>query len=611
MAGRASTAEPLPRSEVPAGDRWDVEALYASDSEWERDFERTASFAEEMSRWTGRLGESPSVLRSAIEEMLDQERLLSRLVVYASMKRDEDLSNGEYGSMFSRISSRLTEIATAHSFFRPELLSIPKARMDSWLESEELAPYVTWLGEILRYRPHTLTGPEERIVSMTHEVSRGFSTAFGQMNNVDIPARLPEVQVDEGETVRITNANLGRLLQNRERDVRKSAFTGYYEELTGNVATLAALLEGQVRSHVFYARVRDYDSALSASLFRDRVPVSVYDTLIDTVHENMPTLHGYYSLRGRVLDLEEEMHLYDSYVPVVEEAKGDYTWDEAVDLTLEAVSPLGEEYVSLLEKGLREQRWADRYENRGKRAGAYSSGCYDSFPYILHNFNGTLRSVFTLAHEAGHSMHTLLSSRAQPYHLSDYRILVAEVASTTNEMLLVDLLMRRLEDDRTRAYLVDHLLGNFRSTLYRQTMFAEFERAIHERVEAGDPMPPDWLHETYGGLVRSYHGDAFSYDDVDRLISREWARIPHFYYNFYVYKYATGLASAVDISRRILAGEEGAVESYMEFLSGGCSKPPLDLLRGAGVDLETPEPVSSALGFMAERLSDLEGMLLG
>jgi len=300
--------------------------------------------------------------------------------------------------------------------------------------------------------------------------------------------------------------------------------------------------------------------------------------------------------------------MYDINVPIVPESKADYTWDEAVNLTLEAVAPLGKDYVDALAMGF-QNRWVDRYENRGKRSGAYSGGCYDSHPYILHNFNGTLRSVFTLAHEAGHSMHSLLSRVSQPYHMSEYKIIVAEVASTTNEMLLIDLLLKRMDDKQEKAYLLDHLLGTFKSTLIRQTMFAEFEKLIHERVESGHPLTPDYLNSSYYDLTRLYHGDGFAWDDEDDFIATEWSRIPHFYYNFYVYKYATGLSSAIDISSRILSGEPGAIESFIAFLKGGSSRPPLELLKGAGVDLTTPQPVNSALHKMGSTLEKLERIL--
>ena len=595
------------RNDVPAGSRWNVEAVYASDDGWEKDFGETAAFMDSMKKWTGRLGEDPGTLKAAIEELLSQHRFLEKLFTYANMKGDEDLGNSLYSGMLSRIRSRLVEFSAAHSFFTPELMAIPEDTMNSWLETPELEPYRTWLQDILRYRSHILSEKEEVLLANTREIISGFSSAFGKLNNVDIPARLPEIKDENGNTVKLTSGNFSAFLQKKDRRVRKDAFLGFYREVKGNVATKAALLEGQVKSDIFRARTRNYNSALEASLFNDIVSVSVYDSLIQSVHNNLPVLHRYFQFRKNTLNIDSA-HMYDIGVPVVPESKADYTWDEAVNLTLEAVAPLGSEYVDTLAQGFA-NRWVDIYENKGKRSGAYSGGCYDSHPYILHNFNGTLRSVFTLAHEAGHSMHSLLSRKSQPYHMSEYKIIVAEVASTTNEMLLIDLLLKRMDDDQEKAYLLDHLLGTFKSTLVRQTMFAEFEKLIHEHVESGNPLTPDYLNSSYYDLTKLYHGDSFAWNDEDDLIAAEWSRIPHFYYNFYVYKYATGLSSAIDISSRILSGEPGAIKSFIAFLKCGSSEPPLELLKGAGVDLTTPEPVNSALKKMGNTLEELEKIL--
>lgn len=595
------------RADVPEEDKWSVEDIYRSPEEWEKDFRRTASFPREIREWSGRLGESPRSLRKALEKLLEFRRLLDRLQTYAGMKRDEDLSDSLCSGMASRVMSRSVEVGAAAAFFTPELLSIPKDTIDSWTESDDLEPYSAWLENILRYRPHTLSEKEEELLAGTGEIISGFQQAFGKLSNVDMPARMTSIEDEDGDRVRLTNGNFTVLLQKDDRRVRKDAFQGFYREIEGNVSTKAALLEGQVRSGIFLARSKKFDSALEASLFNDRVELSVYDSLIDSVHDNLPVVHRYYRLRKRMLGLEHA-HMYDVYVPIVRETRGEYSWDDAVELTLSATAPLGSDYTDALAEGF-SRRWVDRYENVGKRSGAYSGGCYDTHPYILHNFNGTLSSVFTLAHEAGHSMHSFLSRKSQPYHTSEYRILVAEVASTTNEMLLIDLLMDRLEDESARAYLLDHLLGKFRSTIVRQTMFAEFEKLIHSHVESGNSLTPDYLNRTYLELVRLYHGDSFAWDAQDRPIEAEWSRIPHFYYNFYVYKYATGLSSAVDISSRILEERPGAVKNYIEFLRGGASKPPLELLGEAGVDLTTPGPVNSALSKMEDTLEELERIL--
>jgi oligoendopeptidase F len=366
-------------------------------------------------------------------------------------------------------------------------------------------------------------------------------------------------------------------------------------------------MDGGVKSHVFHARARKFESALEASLFNDSVEVAVYDALIEAVHGALPAFYRYMDLRRRLLGLER-LHLYDVYVPAVPEVDLAYTYDKAVALVAKGIAPLGQEYVQVARQGMT-GGWVDRYENVGKRSGAYSSGCYDTMPYILLNFTGTLDSVFTLAHELGHSMHTYLSNQSQPYHLADYRILVAEVASTTNEALLNHHLLQTLDDPKVRAYLIDRYLDGFRGTLFRQTMFAEFEKMIHGMVEQGQPLTADGLDARYYELVKLYYGDSVAFDDEDAPIAYEWARIDHFFYNFYVYKYATGMASAVAIAQSILEGQEGALERYLTFLRAGGSDYPLNILRRAGVDLTTPEPVSAALAEFERLVDELEGLV--
>ena len=595
------------RSEVPREERWNLEAMYRSDGAWEEGFAATGSFAEEAGKWAGRLGESPRTLRDAIEALLAQDRLLDNLRSYASLRSDEDLSAGVYSEMLSRIVTRTTEVQTAHSFFRPELLEIPRESMDEWLTGEELAPYRVWLEEILRYRPHTLSRGEEKILAMMAEPFGCFENAFGKLTDVEVAARLPEIVDEDGSEKKLTNGNLVPTLESPDPRVRRDAFQGYYGELQGNRNTLAALLDGHFRARVARARARGYDSALEASLFHDRVGPGVYDGLIGTIHGNLDVMERFYRLKKRVLGLDE-MHIYDIYTPMVHELRKKYAYDRAIELTLEAVAPLGKDYVETLRKGL-DSGWVDRYENVGKRSGAYSGGSYDSYPYMLMNFQGTLDWVFTLAHEAGHSMHSLYSNSNQPYHMAGYRILVAEVASTTNEMLLRHLLLNRTDDSMEKAYLLDGLVNDFRSTVFRQTMFAEFEKIISERVEGGEALTPQYLDEVYYGLVKLYHGSAFDFGEIDSGIAWEWGRIPHFYYDFYVYKYATGLCSAADISSRILTGEDGAVGRYLEFLRTGGSVPPLRALEKTGIDLTRPETVGRALALLEDSVEELERIL--
>ncbi len=594
------------RSDVPIEDRWDLTSIYTSDSEWEREFNSTTDFAGDVLELSGRLGESSEILLEIIREIESRQRVIEKLFVYAHLRHDEDLSNTLYDDMHSRVVTRSTEFTTATSFFKPELLAIPPDRLEEWLRTEHLRPYGSFLEEILRYRPHTLSDEGEKLLSMSSEIASAVSNAFGKLNNVDMPARLPEIVDEEGNTVRLTNSNLIPLLQSTSRTVRKNTFDGFYNELGGNVNTFASLLDGQVKANSFYARARGYSSSIEASLFRDRVSVAVYDSLISSVHDNLPGIHRYYTLRKEILGLEK-MRMYDLQVPIMEDSRRRYTFDEAVELTLLATAPLGQEYTDTLKKGFSD-RWVDRFENESKRSGAFSSGCFDSNPYILHNYTGTLSSVFTLAHEAGHSMHSWLSNHSQPYHLADYRILLAEVASTTNEILLAGYLIENSGDRSEKAHIIDHIINGFRRTVFRQTMFAEYEKMIHEHFEHGGSLNPEYFDRTYLELVKLYHGSCFECDGS--AISKEWARIPHFYYGFYVYKYATGMASAVRIAKRILEGEENAVEDFLKFLSGGSSLPPLELLRSTGIDLETAETVDSALDYFTEQVIALEDILL-
>lgn len=595
------------REEVPAGDRWDLAALYPDDQAWEEDLRAAQELPERVEAYSGRLGESPTVLAEALETWFGANRRVERIYVYAHLAHDQDLANSHYTNFYERARSLLVRLMSSGAYMAPEILAIPDETMCAWLESEPLQPYLVWLRDLLRGKPHTLSPAEERLMAMVSEPLGALQKVYSVLKNVDLAARLPTVADEAGQERRLTHATFIELQENPDRAVRKAAFDAYYREFRGNRETIAAALDGQVKAHVFRARARKFGSALEASLFDDNVEASVYDSLISAVHEALGAFHRYVALRKRLLGLPE-MHMYDAYVSVIPEVALRYSYDGAVDLVYRGLAPLGEEYVETARRGLL-GGWADRYENVGKRSGAYSSGCYDSMPYILLNYTGTLDSVFTVAHELGHSIHSHLSNRAQPYHLADYRILVAEVASTTNESLLNHYLLEHTEDRAVRAYLVDRYLDNFRATLFRQTMFAEFEKMLHERVEGGDPLTTDWLDATYGDLVRRYFGDAVAFDEEDAPIAHEWSRVDHFFYNYYVYKYATGMAAAIAIASTLLSDGPDALERYLGFLRGGSSKYPLDLLRDAGVDLTTPEPVSAALAEFERMVGELEGLM--
>ncbi len=601
------TRLPVKRSAVEKQDTWNVSVMFATDSEWEKELQTVSKEAENLNSLQSSAVSSSRDLYKTIEAILQVNRKVEKVYTYAHMLSDQDLSDPHGNEMQQKAMDLINTLANSTSWLNPTVLSVPDAIMEEWIKETSLSKYEVWLENILRNRPYILSAPEERIMVLASDATRGFSSTFGKLNNVEIPARLPEIKDENGKSIKLSNGNLIPFLQGSNEQVRVSAFKGYYNELEGNTNTLASLLDGQVRTNIFKAKARSFSSALEASLFQDRVGKPVYESLIASVHNSLPVMHEYYQMKKRVMKIDK-MHLADIYTPTVEGIDAKYTIQQGENLTLEAIKPLGKEYTDVLSEGFA-NRWIDRYENIGKRSGAYSGGCYDSPPYMLLNFSGTLNSVFTLAHEAGHSMHSWFSRRAQPYHTSDYRILVAEVASITNEMLLANHLREESKEQNVIAYLVDSQINDFRTTLFRQTMFAEFEMLIHNQVELGGSLSADWLNKTYYNLVKLYHGDAFEYDAQDDLIKAEWARIPHFYYNFYVYKYATGMASAAAISNRIINKEKGVVESYLNFLSAGGSKPPLELLKATGVNLETETPVKEAMERLANLVSDLEKLL--
>jgi len=594
------------RRDVAQEDRWRIEVLYRSDVDWETDYQACQDMPERVGAYHGRLAESEEVLAEALRVWFEANRRIEKVWVYAHLRNDEDLGNSHYQSMMERARSTYVRLSTAGSYIAPEILVMEGSTIAAWLEGETLAPYRVWLEDLLRGKPHTLSQAEERLMSMVSEPLAALPKVFSVLKNVDLAARLPDVTDEKGEKSKLSHAFFIKSLESHDRTVRKAAFDAYYREFQGNRNTIAAALDGTVKVHVFEAKARNFSSALTAALFDDNVDPSVYEALISAVHNAFPAFYRYIDLRKRLLGLKK-LHMYDVYASAVPEVEMSYSYDEAVDLVCEALHPLGAEYVDTMRQGLL-SGWVDRYENVGKRSGAYSSGCYDSMPYILLNFTGTLDSVYTLAHELGHSMHSLYSNHAQPYHLADYRILVAEVASTTNESLLTHYLLSITDDRATRAYLIDRYLDALRGTLFRQTMFAEYEQVIHEQVEAGNPLTADYLDATYYALTQSYFGDGVAFDEQDEAIASEWSRVDHFFYDFYVYKYATGISSAIAIASDLLSDGKPALDRYLSFLKGGCSKYPLELLRNAGVDLTTQQPVNAALAEFEHLVNELEAL---
>jgi oligoendopeptidase F len=592
------------RSKVKAADTWDLAPLCETDAQWEALFQKLDKEIAGYAKFRGKLGEGAGTLAACLKFDADFDRLAERVGGYAHLKATEDQANSTYQGMVARFANLATRASQAASYIRPEILALPKAKLDDLLAAKELAPWRLVLERIIRYQPHTLSEREEEILAMQGEMAEAAKKAFRQLLDADMKFGL--VKDEKGQQVELTNATFGKLLVSPARGVRRTAFHKYYEQFTGHENTLAATLAGSIHKDVYYAKVRNFKTSLAAALFPDNVPQAVYDNLIAAVRRNLPAVHRYYDVRRRKMKLRD-IHHYDTYVPILSDLEIKRTWAQAVKLVIEALAPLGSEYCSVLEKGLTTGRWCDRYPNQGKQSGAFSSGSFDSPPYILMNYQpDVFNEVFTLAHEAGHSMHTWHSAKRQPYQYYGYVIFVAEVASTFNELLLSHHLLAHARDDRQRAYLINRELDDLRSTVVRQTMFAEFEKITHEMAEAGQPLTVQSFKDAYRKLLLDYFGPGFA---IDGELSLECLRIPHFYRAFYVYKYATGMSAAVALSQRVLGGGKKELADYLGFLSGGCSKDPLDLLRDAGVDMEKPEPVDATLAYFAKLVDELDELL--
>jgi oligoendopeptidase F len=593
----------LKHSEVPIENTWDLTLLYKSENDWEKDFASLDTFLADFNVFKGKLGDSPEVLRQAYEKSDNLDRFLEKIYVYVHLLSDEDIADSANMGKLNRVTAKFAEISGETSWFDPEILALPQELLKAYTESDELAFYRRSLEELLRDKPHTLSAPEEKILGMASDALSTPSKAFSALNNADI--KFPEVPDGKGKKVPLSHGLYSKLLENSEREIRKAAFDGMYDTFKDYRNVLTTTLDGAIKTHVLNSRIRKFDSALQASLHNDNVPQDVYDNLIGTVHNHLPVFHRYLELRRKVFGLDE-INMYDLHNPMIPECKLEVEWDEACDMVGKSLTVLGDEYSSILSKAFTD-RWIDIPECKGKRSGAYSSGCYDSVPYILMNFNGTLNHVFTLAHELGHSMHSYYSKHAQEYHYADYRIFVAEVASTTNELLLHDSLIKSSDDKKFKLYLLNHLADGIRGTVYRQTMFAEFEKMIHAQLEEGTPLTADGLSESYFNLNAKYHGPGMQ---PDQKIEMEWARIPHFYYNFYVYKYATGFSAAAALSKGILEGDQDKIDAYISFLKAGSTKDVLDILKDAGVDMTTSAPVDATMQLFASTVDELErGML--
>jgi len=599
----ATVIELPSRAEVAVEDTWDLTYLFETDDAWTESLEKLASQVERYESFKGRLADSPDVLADCLQFDSDLERICDKLSNYAYLKTTEDQTNSTYQGFLARFRNVATKASEAASFIRPELLSIEEEKINEFLTHPSLEKFKLMIERIIRYKPYTLSNREEEIIAMQGEMAGASGNAFRKLNDADL--KFGNVENEKGESIELSHSTFAQFLKSPNRDVRKNAFDQYYAQFAAHENTLAATLEGSIQRDVYYARVRGYDSAISSALFSDDVPHSVYDNLISAVRENLPAVHRYYDLRRRKMGLDD-IHHYDTYVPILSEIEMNHTWAEATEVVINSLAPLGDEYCAALKEGLT-GRWCDRYPNRNKQSGAFSYGIYDGKPYIMMNYKpDVLNDVFTLTHEAGHSMHTYYSAANQPYEYYNYSIFVAEVASTFNEQLLAKYLMENAKDDRQRAYFVNNQIDDIRATIVRQTMFAEFEKITHEMAEAGEPLTVESFQANYRELLAAYFGPEFVLDDQ---LSLECFRIPHFYRAFYVYQYATGLSAAIALSRKVLSEEKDALSKYLNFLSGGCSKMPLELLSDAGVDMRQPEPVNSALQQFAELVDQLDQLL--
>jgi len=588
------------RAEIPNEYKWRLEDLFPSDDAWEKAFAAVEETLPKISAFKGRLGQGSEQLLAALRLRDQMEEQLLRAYAYAQLRKDEDTTDSRYQQMSSRALSLVTQAYSTLAFVNPEILAIPTETLQAFLEENAaLQIYRHTLEDLIRRKPHVLSETEEELLARFTEVAQSAATIFEMINDADM--KFGTVTDEEGRPIELTKGRYIRLMESRDRRVRRDAFKTLYTSYINQRNTIAATLYASVKKDCLYAQLRHYDSSLHAALDDDNIPVAVYDNLLTSVQNHLDLMHRYVSLRKRMLGVDQ-VHMYDLYVPLVREVDMRFSYPQAQEIVKTAMAPLGADYVGVLDTAFR-SAWIDVYENAGKTSGAYSWGVYGVHPYILLNFQETLDDVFTLAHEMGHALHSYYSSRKQPFVYAGYSIFLAEIASTLNENLVAQYLLQTLEDRQQRMYIINHILEQFRTTVYRQTMFAEFERIIHARVERGEVLTADNLCSLYRELNRKYYGDEIV---LDAEIDMEWARIPHFYRSFYVYQYATGYSAAMALAKQIQDEGPSAVERYLDFLSSGSSAYPLELLKAAGVDMSTPQPIDQALGVFASLLDQLE-----
>lgn len=596
----ATSAVPK-RHELPVEYTWNLESFYANDQEWEENFKRLEEMLPDLAQLAGTIGQDAESMLDAFQQRDEANKLIEQLYVYAYLRQSENTANSHYQALFDRVSSLYVRLGSTTAFFEPEILEVSDERLNEFLGSiAELRVYEQALAELRRQRAHFRSAEIEALLAETGEMARAPEAAFEMLNNADL--KFPVIKDEDGSDVELSQGRYLRLMESKNRDVRKAAFEAMYETYGKVLNTTGSLLAGHIRTHIFYAKARNYSSSIEAALDPDAIPLTVYTNLIDTINANLHHMHRYMRLRKRLLKLDE-LHMYDIYVPLIGDVQAKYTYDQAREMMVAGMAPLGKDYTSAMSHGLYDGRWVDVYENEGKRSGAFSYGAYTSQPYILMNYQDNVESMFTLAHELGHSMHSFYTRRAQPYTYGHYTLFVAEVASTLNEALVVEHMLQTTDDRNLQLYLINHRIEDFRRTMFRQVMFAEFEYEIHKRIEAGEALTPESFSELYYDLNKRYHGpDVVS----DELIALEWSRIPHFYSNFYVYKYATGIAASAALSKQILTEGQPAVDRYLNFLKGGSSKTSIELLREAGVDMESPTPIQQACEVFGELVSRME-----
>ncbi|URJ46124.1 oligoendopeptidase F [Paenibacillus polymyxa] len=596
-------SEIVKRADAPVENTWKLEDLFPNRKAWDQEYEEVKQLAKKAEQFQGKLNSAESI--GSCFKLEDELSLKTeRVYVYAHLHHDEDTAEPTYQGLSQKAKKLGVEVSESLSFVTPEILALPDQQLDAFIEDPKLADYRFTLQEMKREKAHILGKTEEALLAQVGNLAQAPQTIFGMLNNADL--KFPKIKDENGKEVELTHGSYIQFLESPHREVRERAFKAVYDTYAKNKNTIASTLSANVNKNIFYSRVRKYPSVLEMSLYGDNIPKEVYTNLIDTIHESLPLLHRYMKLRKKLLGVDE-LHMYDLFAPLVDEYKMDITYEDAKKQTKEGLKPLGEDYLASLQKGY-DERWIDVYENENKRTGAYSWGAYGTHPYVLLNHKENLNSMFTLAHEMGHALHSYYSDNALKYRDAQYTIFLAEVASTTNEALLMDYLLNKSTDPKEKMYLLTYYADQFRTTVFRQTMFAEFEKIVHERAEQGESLTPQLLSEIYYDLNVKYHGPGMK---VDKDIEMEWARIPHFYNSFYVYKYATGFSAATSFSKQILEEGQPAVDRYLGFLKSGGSDYSINILKKAGVDMSSPQPIREAMSVFEEVITEMEKLTEG